>query len=86
MEAQQRRYDASRTAASQVADLTATFLHKRVRATKAGMLTKAHRKKYSGKTGVVSRIVTGQVAGLEIVWEDGSTSQSLPYMVTLTEV
>lgn len=80
---QQEQHDTATHLSAQVADLTATFLHKRVKATEAGMLTRAHKKQYENQTGVVADILIGQVAGLEIAWEDGSTSQSLPYMVEL---
>ena len=78
---QQEQHDAATNTAAQAADLTTTFLHKRVKATPAGMLTKAHKKKYKNQTGVVTNILTGPVCGLRIAWEDGSESQSLPYMV-----
>ena len=78
---QQEQYNAAATLAAQVADLTTTFLHKRVRAAQAGMLTRGHKKKFSDQTGIVNAIVAGQVAGLEVAWEDGSTTNSLPYMV-----
>jgi len=83
MQQEQEQYDAAVNAAAQIADLTATFLHKRVKATQAGMLSKAHKKKYRNQTGIVTDIIAGQVCGLRIAWEDGTESQSLPYMVEL---
>lgn len=79
----QEQYDAAVNVAAQVADLTTTFLHKRVKATQAGMLTKAHKTQYGNQTGIVTDVLTGPACGLRIAWEDGSESQSLPYMVEL---
>jgi len=79
---QQDQYDQATHLKAQVADLTATFLFKRVRPSAVGMLTA----KRGNQTGVVSDILVGpQIAGLEIAWEDGSESQSLPYMVEVVE-
>ena len=85
---QQEQHDKAANLAAQMADLTATFLHKRVKASKAGMLTSAHRKKYQDQQGTVIGIVEpdvvrGIVAGLHILWDDGTESKSLAYMVTL---
>lgn len=80
---QQEQHDKAANLTAQVADLTAMFLHKRVKATEAGMLTKAHKEQYGNQTGVVTGILIGQVAGLEIAWEDGSTSKCLAHMVEI---
>ena len=82
---QQENYILSVQQAAQVADLTKKYLDKRIRSSEAGMLTAGHRKKYADQTGTVTEILVGDVCGLGIVWEDGSASQSLPYMVTLVE-
>ncbi len=80
---QQEQYNKAIQQAAQVADLTAKYLNKRVRPSKAGMLTAGHKKQYANQTGIVNSILVGPVCCLEIVWEDGTVSQSLPYMVTL---
>lgn len=82
---QQEQHDQATNQAAQVVDLTATFLNKRVKPSKAGMLTSGYKKHYENLTGVVKNILVGPVCGLEIAWEDGSTSQSLAYMVEITE-
>ncbi len=85
---QQEEYNRAIIQVAQVMDLTNTFLSKRVKASKAGMLTTAHRKKYQGQAGTVIGITepdvaAGQIAGLHILWDDGEESKSLTYMVTL---
>lgn len=78
---QQEQHDQAANQAAQVIDLRAKYLDKRVAPSKLGMLTARHK----NQTGIVVSILVGPVCGLEIAWEDGSTSQSLPYMVTLVE-
>lgn len=80
---QQEQHDQAANQAAQVIDLRAKYLDKRVAPSKLGMLTARHKKQYANQTGIVVDILVGPVCGLEIAWEDGSTSQSLPYMVTL---
>jgi hypothetical protein len=82
---QQEMYDRQRRQEASLADLKKTYLHKTVKAAAAGMLAKAHRR-YENQTGVVGGIIAGPVCGLEINWEDGSTTHSLPYMVTVVDV
>ena len=82
---QQEQYNKAMNQAAQMLDLKTKYLDKRVKAVEAGMLTRSHRKQYADQTGIVVNILVGPVCGLEIAWEDGSTSQSLPYMVTLED-
>ena len=80
---QQDQHDQAMNQAAQVLDLKAKFLNKRVAPSELGMLTAGHKKQYANQTGIVNGILVGPVCGLQIAWEDGTESQSLPYMVTL---
>jgi len=82
---QQEQHDQAESQLAQVTDLKAEYMNKRVKSADLGMLTKAHKAKYGKQTGIVTGILVGPVCGLQIAWEDGSESQSLPYMVTLVE-
>jgi hypothetical protein len=83
---QQANYERELQHKAQMADLEATFLRKSVKAAEVGMLTNVHKKRYGNQTGTVTRILTnGRVCFLEIAWADGTTTQSLPYMVTVVE-
>lgn len=82
---QQEQHEQATNQAAQVLDLKAKYLDKRIRASKLGMLTARHKKQYANQTGIVVGVLVGPTCGLEIAWEDGTTSNSLPYMVTLVE-
>ena len=80
---QQDQHNQATNQAAQVADLTATFLNKRVRPSDVSTQMVARR-------GCVVEILEpdyrrGIIAGLRVHWDNGAESNCLAYMVTLAE-
>lgn len=93
---QQDQHNQATNQAAQVADLTATFLNKRVRPSDVSTRRslerglKAAHNKMVARRGCVVEILEpdfrrGIIAGLRIHWDNGAESNCLAYMVTLAE-